>query len=168
MGSVMGSILDPTADKLLVTTLTITLALNGSLPGSHLPSACYPEALQSCFLLVWLATLIIGRDVGLGLSAFYWCYITLAPPVCNPFPIFGSLLDLTPHRNRQTENLSKILGFLDSFSRGQTNSIVQVQYVLAVVLDGFNRLESAGRFRDPALAVTVGRHRHAEVVHMLS
>ena len=32
MGSVMGSILDPAADKLLVTTLTVTLAINGSLP----------------------------------------------------------------------------------------------------------------------------------------
>lgn len=57
----MGSILDPTADKFLVTTLTVTLAMNGSMP-------------------LLLATLIIGRDAALSVSAFYWRYITLAPP----------------------------------------------------------------------------------------
>lgn len=64
MGSVMGSILDPAADKFLMTTLTVTLTMNGSLP--------WP-----------LAVLIIGRDAALSVSAFYWRYITLAPPVCG-------------------------------------------------------------------------------------
>lgn len=33
MGSVFGSILDPAADKALMTTLTIALAMRGLLPG---------------------------------------------------------------------------------------------------------------------------------------
>ncbi|KIO20633.1 hypothetical protein M407DRAFT_81344 [Tulasnella calospora MUT 4182] len=61
MGTVLGSILDPAADKALMTTLTVSLAMNGLLP---LP----------------LAVIIIGRDVLLGISAFYWRYISLPPP----------------------------------------------------------------------------------------
>ncbi|KAG8913321.1 hypothetical protein FRC00_002616 [Tulasnella sp. 408] len=61
MGSVLGSILDPAADKLLMTTLTVSLAMNGLLP--------FP-----------LAVIIIGRDVLLGISAFYWRYVSLPPP----------------------------------------------------------------------------------------
>lgn len=33
MGSVLGTILDPAADKTLMTTLTVTLAMKGLLPG---------------------------------------------------------------------------------------------------------------------------------------
>lgn len=49
------------ADKLLVTVLTITLAMKGLLP-------------------VWLAVIILGRDVGLAISAIYYRYISLPPP----------------------------------------------------------------------------------------
>ncbi|KAG1739352.1 CDP-alcohol phosphatidyltransferase-domain-containing protein [Suillus occidentalis] len=52
MHSVLGTILDPAADKTLMTTLTVTLAMKGLLPVS-------------------LASIIIGRDVLLSLSAFY-------------------------------------------------------------------------------------------------
>lgn len=65
MGSVFGSILDPAADKALMTTLTIALAVKGLLP-------------------VWLAVLILGRDVALSLSAFYFRYISLPEPVRLP------------------------------------------------------------------------------------
>ncbi|ORY92438.1 CDP-alcohol phosphatidyltransferase-domain-containing protein [Leucosporidium creatinivorum] len=61
MGSVLGSILDPAADKLLMTTMVVTLAMKSMLP---LP----------------LAVLIIGRDVALSLSAFYFRYASLPPP----------------------------------------------------------------------------------------
>lgn len=57
----MGSVVDPMADKLLVTVLTITLAMKGLLP-------------------VWLAVIILGRDVGLAISAIYYRYISLPPP----------------------------------------------------------------------------------------
>ncbi|KAI0431521.1 CDP-alcohol phosphatidyltransferase-domain-containing protein [Xylaria sp. FL1042] len=59
--TVVGSVVDPMADKLLMTVLTICLAMQGSLP-------------------VWLATIILGRDVGLGVSAIYYRWISLPPP----------------------------------------------------------------------------------------
>ncbi|GAA5942345.1 hypothetical protein JCM10213_004145 [Rhodosporidiobolus nylandii] len=61
MGTVLGSILDPAADKLLMTTLVVTLAMKGMLP-------------------IPLAVLIIGRDVALSISAFYFRYASLPPP----------------------------------------------------------------------------------------
>ncbi|KAG0709449.1 CDP-alcohol phosphatidyltransferase-domain-containing protein [Suillus ampliporus] len=62
MQSVLGTILDPAADKTLMTTLTVTLAMKGLLPVS-------------------LASIIIGRDVLLSLSAFYIRYTSLPTPV---------------------------------------------------------------------------------------
>ncbi|KAF8677777.1 MBOAT, membrane-bound O-acyltransferase family [Rhizoctonia solani] len=60
MRTVIGTILDPAADKTLMTTLTVTLAMKGLLPG--------------------LAVIILGRDVLLSISAFYYRYISLPPP----------------------------------------------------------------------------------------
>ncbi|KAH7890883.1 CDP-alcohol phosphatidyltransferase-domain-containing protein [Phlebopus sp. FC_14] len=61
MRSVLGTILDPAADKTLMTTLTVTLAMKGLLPHS-------------------LAAVIIGRDVLLSISAFYIRYTSLPAP----------------------------------------------------------------------------------------
>ncbi|KAG5359997.1 putative CDP-alcohol phosphatidyltransferase class-I family protein [Yarrowia sp. C11] len=61
MKSVVGSVIDPLADKFLMITLTVCLAAAGEMP-------------------VYLTTLILGRDFGLGLSAFYYRYISLPPP----------------------------------------------------------------------------------------
>ncbi|CAG7847204.1 SubName: Full=Related to cardiolipin synthase {ECO:0000313/EMBL:CCA66779.1} [Serendipita indica DSM 11827] len=60
-GTVLGSILDPAADKTLMTTLVLSLAYKEMLP---LP----------------LAVIILGRDVLLSLSAFYYRWISLPPP----------------------------------------------------------------------------------------
>jgi len=59
--TVIGSVVDPMADKLLMTTLVTCLAVNGSLP---MP----------------LAALILGRDVSLAMSAFYYRYASLPAP----------------------------------------------------------------------------------------
>ncbi|KAI4143833.1 MAG: hypothetical protein LQ340_006859, partial [Diploschistes diacapsis] len=59
--TVVGTILDPMADKTLMTVLTVCLAVQGSLP-------------------LYLATLILGRDVLLALSAVYYRWISLPPP----------------------------------------------------------------------------------------
>ncbi|KAF1839086.1 cardiolipin synthetase [Decorospora gaudefroyi] len=59
--TVVGSVVDPMADKFLMTTLVTCLAVNGSLP---MP----------------LAALILGRDVSLALSAFYYRYASLPAP----------------------------------------------------------------------------------------
>ncbi|CAE6417478.1 unnamed protein product [Rhizoctonia solani] len=61
MRTVIGTILDPAADKTLMTTLTVTLAMKGLLP-------------------VPLAVIILGRDVLLSISAFYYRYISLPAP----------------------------------------------------------------------------------------
>ncbi|KAI8084745.1 phosphatidyl synthase [Halteromyces radiatus] len=59
--TVVGSIIDPAADKTLMTVMTITLAMEGVLP---LP----------------LAGVILGRDIGLIIAAFYYRYISLPAP----------------------------------------------------------------------------------------
>lgn len=61
MNSILGTILDPAADKILMTTLTVTLAVQDFLPTP-------------------LAVIIIGRDVLLSLSAFYIRYTSLPHP----------------------------------------------------------------------------------------
>ncbi|CED82904.1 phosphatidyl synthase [Phaffia rhodozyma] len=61
MGSVLGTILDPAADKTLMTTLVVSLTYKGLLP---LP----------------LAAIVLGRDVLLSFAAFYLRYITLPKP----------------------------------------------------------------------------------------
>ncbi|ROW12107.1 hypothetical protein VMCG_00049 [Cytospora schulzeri] len=60
-GTVVGTIIDPMADKTLMMVLTVALAMKGALP-------------------VWLAVIIIGRDVGLAISAIYYRWISLPPP----------------------------------------------------------------------------------------
>lgn len=59
--TVVGTIIDPMADKILMTILTVCLAVKGALP-------------------VWVASIILGRDVGLATSAIYWRWVSLPPP----------------------------------------------------------------------------------------
>jgi len=59
--TVVGTVIDPMADKTLMTILTVCLAIKGALP-------------------VWLAGIILGRDVGLGIAAIYYRWISLPPP----------------------------------------------------------------------------------------
>ncbi|KAJ3499617.1 hypothetical protein NLG97_g185 [Lecanicillium saksenae] len=59
--TVVGTVIDPMADKVLMTVLTVCLAVKGALP-------------------VWVASIILGRDVGLAISAIYYRWISLPPP----------------------------------------------------------------------------------------
>ncbi|KAL4918052.1 CDP-alcohol phosphatidyltransferase-domain-containing protein [Aspergillus aurantiobrunneus] len=59
--TVVGTIIDPMADKSLMTIGVACLAVNGSIP-------------------VWLAVIILGRDIGLAISAIYYRWISLPPP----------------------------------------------------------------------------------------
>lgn len=59
--TVVGSVIDPMADKVLMTVLAVSLAAQGGLP-------------------MWLAVLILGRDVGLGIAAIYYRWVSLPPP----------------------------------------------------------------------------------------
>lgn len=59
--TVVGTVIDPMADKTLMTILTVCLAIKGALP-------------------VWLATIILGRDVCFGIAAIYYRWVSLPPP----------------------------------------------------------------------------------------
>lgn len=78
--SILGSILDPAADKLLMTTLVVTLAWANLLPGEATAIRFWIHQLMIP-LTVPLAVLILGRDVGLSFWAFYVRYTSLPPPV---------------------------------------------------------------------------------------
>lgn len=103
--TVVGTVIDPMADKTLVTVLVVALATKGALPGSYHPSLSlpspnfFPSSPQtaflpfsrdsypsitdthiSCLTPVWLAAVILGRDVGLGIAAIYYRWISLPPP----------------------------------------------------------------------------------------
>ncbi|PFH56304.1 hypothetical protein XA68_16761 [Ophiocordyceps unilateralis] len=59
--TVVGTVIDPMADKALMTIMTVCLAFKGALP-------------------VWVATIILGRDVCLGIAAVYYRWVSLPPP----------------------------------------------------------------------------------------
>lgn len=59
--TVVGSVIDPMADKFLMMSLAGTLAVSGDIP-------------------LYMAVFILGRDFLLGLSALYFRYISLPPP----------------------------------------------------------------------------------------
>ena len=90
MQSVMGTILDPAADKVLMTTLTVTLAMKDLIPGACIPLCC-PSYAAPCSDATFpphavpLAAIILGRDVLLSLAAFYIRYTSLPAPVGYPF-----------------------------------------------------------------------------------
>ncbi|KAF9027456.1 hypothetical protein BGZ52_003329 [Haplosporangium bisporale] len=60
-GSIVGTIIDPMADKTLMTILTVTLAMQSLIP-------------------IPIAGIILGRDAGLILASFYYRYISLPEP----------------------------------------------------------------------------------------
>ncbi|KAL9623297.1 MAG: hypothetical protein Q9160_002404 [Pyrenula sp. 1 TL-2023] len=59
--TVVGTVIDPMADKALMTISAIALAIQGALP-------------------LWLVSLILMRDIGLGIAAIYYRWISLTPP----------------------------------------------------------------------------------------
>lgn len=107
MGTVLGSILDPAADKFLMTTMVVSLTINQMLP-------------------IPLAALILGRDAGLSLSAFYFRYISLPAPVRSSFCL---LCQISQFAIRTTiENIQTLLGFRDPLRRSETDRDFKIQY----------------------------------------
>lgn len=79
--TVVGTVIDPLADKLLMTILTVCLAVQGALPGKpRMPSLEGENGSLICNTVVWLATIILGRDVSLAISAIYYRFASLPPP----------------------------------------------------------------------------------------
>ncbi|ETW78684.1 hypothetical protein HETIRDRAFT_324323 [Heterobasidion irregulare TC 32-1] len=97
MQSVLGTILDPAADKTLMTTLAVTLTMKGLLP---LP----------------LTVIILGRDVLLSLSAFYIRYTSLPTP-----KTFQRYWDFSiPSAEVRPTTISKVNTALQLFLMGTT------------------------------------------------
>ncbi|RVX71786.1 hypothetical protein B0A52_04185 [Exophiala mesophila] len=59
--TVVGTVIDPMADKALMTIAVVSLTVQGILP-------------------LWVSVIILGRDVALAISAIYFRWISLPPP----------------------------------------------------------------------------------------
>ncbi|ESK89341.1 phosphatidyl synthase [Moniliophthora roreri MCA 2997] len=113
MSSVLGTILDPAADKALMTTLTVTLTMKGMLP-------------------VPIAVLVLGRDVLLSLSAFYIRYTSLPPP-----KTFSRYWDFSiPSAEVHPTGISKINTALQLLLMGTTTISPLLPFALDVPLQG--------------------------------
>ncbi|KAJ8079574.1 hypothetical protein PM082_011161 [Marasmius tenuissimus] len=113
MSSVLGTILDPAADKTLMTTLAVTLTMKGMIP-------------------VPLAILILGRDVLLSLSAFYIRYTSLPPP-----KTFSRYWDFSiPSAEVHPTGISKVNTALQLLLMGTTTISPVLPFALDVPLTG--------------------------------
>ncbi|KAH0426869.1 Gti1/Pac2 family protein [Colletotrichum camelliae] len=109
--TVVGTVIDPMADKTLMTILTVCLAAQGSLP-------------------VWLATIILGRDVGLAISAIYYRWISLPPP-----KTFARYWDFSlPSAEVRPTTISKYNTFLQLALVGLTTAAPVLTYDLSTPL----------------------------------
>ncbi|KAJ2893983.1 hypothetical protein MKZ38_008045 [Zalerion maritima] len=112
--TVVGSVIDPMADKALMTVLTAALAAKGALP-------------------VWLAVIILGRDVGLAISAIYYRWISLPPP-----KTFARYWDFSlPSAEVRPTTISKYNTFLQLGLVGLTTAQPIIEPWTGVGLGGF-------------------------------
>ncbi|KAI0293885.1 hypothetical protein B0F90DRAFT_1642041, partial [Multifurca ochricompacta] len=113
MTSILGTILDPAADKALVGTLVITLTIQRLLP----------------FLL---AIVIVGCDLLLSLSAFYIRHTSLPLPVSTPHHPHVSSTQLDGHR----KTFQRYWDFLIPSAEVRPTTISKVNTALQLVLMG--------------------------------
>lgn len=99
MKTVLGSILDPAADKFLMTTTTVALAFQSLMP-------------------IYVASIIIGRDVALSFASFFVRFRSLPPPKSLKRFLDMSIATHTVHPN-----------FLGKF-----NTALQMVYIGGLVL----------------------------------
>ncbi|KAG6282363.1 hypothetical protein E4U46_008298 [Claviceps purpurea] len=112
--TVVGTIIDPLADKALMTILTVCLATKGALP-------------------LWLAAMILGRDVGLGIAAIYYRWISLPPP-----KTFRRYWDFSlPSAEVRPTTISKYNTFLQLGLVGLTTAAPLIHTDLSLVLTVF-------------------------------
>lgn len=98
MGSVLGTILDPAADKALMTTLVVTLTMKGLVPRTY--SVLLVARFTPTHHVVPLGVIVLGRDVLLSLWAFYIRFSTLPPPVGLIHTYLASII----YRSRKRSN----------------------------------------------------------------
>ncbi|KAL8329268.1 hypothetical protein RB601_007612 [Gaeumannomyces tritici] len=114
LGTVVGTIIDPMADKTLMLVLTLSLAAKGALP-------------------LWLVALIIGRDVGLAIAAIYYRWVSLPPP-----KTFGRYWDFSlPSAEVRPTTISKYNTFLQLGLMGLTATAPVLPLDLSASLTGF-------------------------------
>ncbi|KAI9697927.1 MAG: hypothetical protein M1836_004279 [Candelina mexicana] len=107
--TIVGTVIDPMADKTLMTILTVCLAVKGALP-------------------VWLAAIILGRDIGLGIAAIYYRWVSLPPP-----KTFSRYWDFSlPSAEVHPTTISKVNTFLQLALIGATTA----QPLIAVDVSG--------------------------------
>lgn len=115
--TVVGSVVDPMADKTLMTVLTVSLAYGGALP-------------------VWLAVVILGRDVGLGIAAIYYRWISLPPP-----KTFSRYWDFSlPSAEVRPTTISKYNTFLQLGLMGATMTTPLLTADVTVAMTAFQYL----------------------------
>lgn len=117
LGTVVGTVIDPMADKTLMTVLTVALAVKGALPGmlSFYPS---PLFILLVFLFLTQSSLAGLHHPRPGRRSRHLSH--LLP------------LDLAP----STKNTSTVLGFLAPFGRGASDTDQQGQHGAAAGPDG--------------------------------
>lgn len=115
--TVVGTIIDPLADKMLMTILTVTLAMQGALP-------------------IWLAVIILGRDIGLMISAIYYRWISLPPPKTMSRYWDFSL----PSAEIKPTTISKVNTMLQMGLIGATLTVPVVPFELGAAMTGFQAL----------------------------
>lgn len=109
--SVVGSVIDPLADKMLMMICTVCLATTSEIP-------------------LYVASLIIGRDVALGLSAVVIRYLSLPPP-----KTFWRYWDFSiPSAEVHPTNISKI------------NTALQMLYLGSMMIKPVFMLYLSGQF----------------------
>jgi phosphatidylglycerophosphate synthase len=115
MQSVLGTILDPAADKALMTTLTITLAIRGLLPGVYLMrlfcNACLIYLSSFGCRDHWAGCTVESLSV---LHSLYLAAPTGTSLSCLTIPIYVIPLITV-------ENILALLGLFNSLSRSPTN-----------------------------------------------
>ncbi|KAI0181046.1 hypothetical protein GGR52DRAFT_16617 [Hypoxylon sp. FL1284] len=115
--TVVGSVVDPMADKTLMTVLTVSLAYGGALP-------------------VWLAVIILGRDVCLAIAAIYYRWISLPPP-----KTFARYWDFSlPSAEVRPTTISKYNTFLQLALMGTTMVTPLLSTDVSVAMMGFQYL----------------------------
>ncbi|RAL62295.1 hypothetical protein DID88_004861 [Monilinia fructigena] len=115
--TVVGTVIDPMADKTLMTILTVCLAIKGGLP-------------------IWLATIILGRDIALAISAIYWRWISLPPP-----KTFSRYWDFSlPSAEVHPTTISKYNTALQLGLIGATTALPLISWDLGVAMTGFQYL----------------------------
>ncbi|QSZ35833.1 hypothetical protein DSL72_006955 [Monilinia vaccinii-corymbosi] len=115
--TVVGTVIDPMADKTLMTILTVCLAIKGGLP-------------------IWLATIILGRDIALAISAIYWRWVSLPPP-----KTFSRYWDFSlPSAEVHPTTISKYNTALQLGLIGATTALPLISWDLGVAMTGFQYL----------------------------